>query len=69
MPHQLAVILIEVLLNSFILVNLLFQEHVFSHHPDLSVLSIFAEVTVNAAKDPTTFHVINNAVASKYLLA
>jgi hypothetical protein len=50
-------------------VILLLQELVFAHHPDLSVLSIFAEVTVNAAKDPTTFHVINNTVASKYLLA
>jgi hypothetical protein len=50
-------------------VNILLQEHVFAHHPDLSILSIFAEATVNAAKDPTTFHVINNTVASKYLLA
>lgn len=40
------------------------QEHVFAHHPDLSILSIFAEVTVTAAKDPTTFHVINNTVAN-----
>ncbi|PNF18521.1 Nuclear pore complex protein Nup160-like protein [Cryptotermes secundus] len=40
------------------------QEHMFAQHPDLSVLSIFAEVTVNSAKDPTTFHVINNTVAN-----
>jgi hypothetical protein len=31
-------------------------------------MSIFAEATVTAAKDPTTFHIINNTVASKYLL-
>lgn len=40
------------------------QEHLFAHHPDLSIMSIFAEATVNAAKDPTTFHIINNTVAN-----
>jgi hypothetical protein len=47
------------------LIGVLLQEHVFAHHPDLSILSIFSEANVNAAKDPRTFHVINNTVASK----
>lgn len=58
MSLQLSATLIEVLL----------QEHLFAHHADLSVLSIFAEASVSAAKDPRTFHVINNTMTSKYLL-
>jgi hypothetical protein len=49
-------------------VKMMLQEHLFANHPDLSIMSIFAEATVNAAKDPTTFHIINNTVASKYPL-
>jgi hypothetical protein len=55
-------------LLSATLIQVLLQEHLFAHHADLSVLSIFADASVSAAKDPRTVHVINNTVASKYLL-
>lgn len=40
------------------------QDQLFTHHPDLSIASIFAETTLNAAKDPSTFYVINNTLAN-----
>ncbi|KAJ9580150.1 hypothetical protein L9F63_004167, partial [Diploptera punctata] len=40
------------------------QDHLFTQYPDLSIASIFSEATLNAAKDPTTFYVINNTLAN-----
>ncbi|XP_015601122.1 nuclear pore complex protein Nup160 homolog [Cephus cinctus] len=37
------------------------QEHLLGAHPDLSVQSILSEASVQAARDPQTFHIITSA--------
>ncbi|XP_071447164.1 nuclear pore complex protein Nup160 homolog, partial [Hetaerina americana] len=43
------------------------KDHLSSHHPEMSVPSIFSEASQSAARDPATFHVINNAIANSML--
>ncbi|XP_046389457.1 nuclear pore complex protein Nup160 homolog isoform X2 [Ischnura elegans] len=43
------------------------KDHLSSHHPEMSVPSIFAEASQSAARDPATFHVINNASTNSML--
>ncbi|PSN51838.1 Nuclear pore complex protein 160 [Blattella germanica] len=40
------------------------QDHLFTYHPDVSIASIFADASLSAAKDPSTFYVINNTLAN-----